>query len=399
MGTTIRRARAEVDQRVGEVHAGVRAEPPALDDGNAARLGAVASARLGRAADLFREEGGGGERPDFLLRDPAVNARVLEAFEAEGADAWYKPGAKARFLGNDYDPEDYEQVFDILDVWFDSGSTHAFVLRDRPDGTEDGIADVYMEGTDQHRGWFHSSLLAGLRHHRARALPQRGDPWLHARRQGHEDVEVAGQHRRPAGGRQPIRRGYPAAVGGAGGLHRRSADRAGDPERDRRQLPAAAQHDAVHAGVAGGFHRGRPGGARRHAGAGALGPAPAGGAGREVRAGYRAFDFQGVFQAVFQFATTDLSAFYFDIRKDALVLRRRHGAAARGADGAGYPVPPADHVAGADPRLHDGGGLAGTLPRRRQLGASAGHPRNARGLARRWRWRRSGTVSAARGGS
>ncbi|NNJ67091.1 MAG: isoleucine--tRNA ligase, partial [Boseongicola sp.] len=97
--------------------------------------------------------------PDFLLRNEAVNARVLEAFEAEGADAWYKPGAKERFLGNDASPEEYDQVFDILDVWFDSGSTHAFVLRDREDGSKDGIADLYLEGTDQHRGWFHSSLL------------------------------------------------------------------------------------------------------------------------------------------------------------------------------------------------------------------------------------------------
>ena len=72
---------------------------------------------------------------DFLLRDPAVNARIVAAFEAEGADCWYAEGAKARFLGNDHDPEAYEQVFDILDVWFDSGSTHAFVLRDRADGS------------------------------------------------------------------------------------------------------------------------------------------------------------------------------------------------------------------------------------------------------------------------
>ncbi|MCI5097704.1 MAG: isoleucine--tRNA ligase, partial [Rhodobacteraceae bacterium] len=95
----------------------------------------------------------------FLLRDPAVNARIVEAFDAEGADCWYADGAKERFLGNDYAADEWEQVFDVLDVWFDSGSTHAFVLRDREDGTEDGIADVYMEGTDQHRGWFHSSLL------------------------------------------------------------------------------------------------------------------------------------------------------------------------------------------------------------------------------------------------
>ncbi|MAN14497.1 MAG: isoleucine--tRNA ligase, partial [Dinoroseobacter sp.] len=95
----------------------------------------------------------------FLLRDAEVNARIVRAFEEEGADCWYQDGAKERFLSGIVDPEDYDQVFDILDVWFDSGSTHAFVLRDRADGTEDGIADVYMEGTDQHRGWFHSSLL------------------------------------------------------------------------------------------------------------------------------------------------------------------------------------------------------------------------------------------------
>lgn len=71
-------------------------------------------------------------------------------------------GAKARFLEGIVNPDDYDQVRDILDVWFDSGSTHAFTLRDRPDGTEDGIADVYMEGTDQHRGWFHSSLLQSV---------------------------------------------------------------------------------------------------------------------------------------------------------------------------------------------------------------------------------------------
>ncbi|MBD0865233.1 MAG: isoleucine--tRNA ligase [Rhodobacteraceae bacterium] len=107
----------------------------------------------------FTKKGALPTDPDFLLRDPAVNARITEAFEAEGADAWYADGAKKRFLGNDHNPDEWDQVFDILDVWFDSGSTHAFVLRDRADGTRDGVADVYMEGTDQHRGWFHSSML------------------------------------------------------------------------------------------------------------------------------------------------------------------------------------------------------------------------------------------------
>jgi isoleucyl-tRNA synthetase len=92
-----------------------------------------------------------------VLVDEAVNARILEAFEAEGADAWFAPGAKERFLGADHDHEKWTQVRDILDVWFDSGSTHTFTLEDRPDLK--WPADVYLEGSDQHRGWFHSSLL------------------------------------------------------------------------------------------------------------------------------------------------------------------------------------------------------------------------------------------------
>nr|WP_077119325.1 isoleucine--tRNA ligase [Agrobacterium rosae] len=92
-----------------------------------------------------------------VLLDEAVNARILEAFEAEGADAWFADGAKERFLGNDHDHEKWHQVRDILDVWFDSGCTHTFTLEDRPDLK--WPADVYLEGSDQHRGWFHSSLL------------------------------------------------------------------------------------------------------------------------------------------------------------------------------------------------------------------------------------------------
>ncbi len=92
-----------------------------------------------------------------ILKDPAVNERIVKAFEAEGADAWFKDDATARFLGKEHDPKLWERVTDILDVWFDSGSTHAFVLEDRPDLK--WPADLYLEGSDQHRGWFHSSLL------------------------------------------------------------------------------------------------------------------------------------------------------------------------------------------------------------------------------------------------
>ena len=92
------------------------------------------------------------------LRDPLVVARVVDAFTAEGADAWYAspPG---RFLGEGRDPADYEQVTDIVDVWFESGSTHGFALADRG---KPWPADLYLEGSDQHRGWFQSSLLEAI---------------------------------------------------------------------------------------------------------------------------------------------------------------------------------------------------------------------------------------------
>ncbi len=255
---------------------------------------------------------------DFLLRDPKVNARILDAFEAEGADAWYKPGAKERFLGDDHDPEAYEQVFDILDVWFDSGSTHAFVLRDRADGTEDGIADVYMEGTDQHRGWFHSSLLQacgtiGRAPYRnvvthGFTLDEKGMKMSKSLGNIVAPQEVIDQY-----GADILRlwvaqadytadqRIGPEILKGTADSYRRlrntmrfmlgsladftEADRiepAKMPELERWVLHRMAELDGV------------------------------------VREGYRAFDFQGVFQAIFQFATSDLSAFYFDIRKDVL---------------------------------------------------------------------------------
>jgi isoleucyl-tRNA synthetase len=95
--------------------------------------------------------------PDFSHNE-ALSSRIMDAFTLEGADAWYKDGAKARFLTGFVDNlDEWEQVRDILDVWFDSGSTHAFCLTDRPDLK--WPADLYLEGSDQHRGWFHSSLL------------------------------------------------------------------------------------------------------------------------------------------------------------------------------------------------------------------------------------------------
>ena len=253
---------------------------------------------------------------DFLLRDPAVNARITEAFEAEGADCWYAEGAKERFLGNDHNPDEFDQVYDVLDVWFDSGSTHAFVLRDRPDGTEDGIADVYLEGTDQHRGWFHSSLLQGagtigrapyrnvvtcgftldekgMKMSKSlgniiapqKVIDQYGADILRLwvaqtdytadQRIGDEILKgVADSYRR-------LRNTFRYMLGARDGVVR-DVDALELPDLERLILHRLAELDEV------------------------------------VRKGYASFDYQGVFQAVFNFATTDLSAFYFDIRKDVL---------------------------------------------------------------------------------
>jgi isoleucyl-tRNA synthetase len=94
------------------------------------------------------------------LQDEVVNARIVDAVRQQGVDAWYATPS-ATFLGPTYDAQDYEKVTDILDVWFDSGCTHAFVTEARPElgGREAVQADLYLEGSDQHRGWFQSSLL------------------------------------------------------------------------------------------------------------------------------------------------------------------------------------------------------------------------------------------------
>ncbi len=116
-------------------------------------------------AVFVREKGDGSAE---ILQDEAVNTRIGDAFAKEGADAWYMEGARERFLGSRAN-EGWQKVDDILDVWFDSGSTHAFVLEDpvhfpglagikrKVDGGTDTV--MYLEGSDQHRGWFHSSLL------------------------------------------------------------------------------------------------------------------------------------------------------------------------------------------------------------------------------------------------
>ena len=90
------------------------------------------------------------------LRDQKIIDRIASIYEKQGSDCWFTDDAKI-FLGDDYDAKDYEKLNDIVEVWFDSGSTHSFVLEKRKDLK--WPADMYLEGSDQHRGWFHSSLL------------------------------------------------------------------------------------------------------------------------------------------------------------------------------------------------------------------------------------------------
>jgi isoleucyl-tRNA synthetase len=105
------------------------------------------------------------KKDNSVLIDEEVFERTAELFEKEGADAWFARPAQD-FLGSKYKAEDFDQVKDIVDVWFESGSSHAFVLEERED-LRPPPADLYLEGSDQHRGWFHSSLLesCGTRGH------------------------------------------------------------------------------------------------------------------------------------------------------------------------------------------------------------------------------------------
>jgi isoleucyl-tRNA synthetase len=91
-----------------------------------------------------------------ILKDDKVIENIASIYEKEGSDCWFSDDAQ-RFLGTKYNSDDYEKLSDIVEVWFDSGSTHAFVLEKRKDLK--WPASMYLEGSDQHRGWFHSSLL------------------------------------------------------------------------------------------------------------------------------------------------------------------------------------------------------------------------------------------------
>ena len=270
------------------------------------------------------------EKPDGaveILNDPDVNVRIIDAFEEEGADAWYKPGARERFLGK-LANQGWQKVDDILDVWFDSGSTHAFVLEDpthfpalagirrKHDGGDEMV--MYLEGSDQHRGWFQSSLLesCGTRgeapfdivvthgftldengRKMSKSLGNTVAPqdvikqsgadilrlWTCAtdywddQRIGPEILKTSVETYRK------LRNTLRWMLGNLAHLHGDERVAVADmPELERLMLHRLAELDPL------------------------------------VRGAYADFDFKRIFAALNAFMTVDLSAFYFDIRKDAL---------------------------------------------------------------------------------
>jgi isoleucyl-tRNA synthetase len=274
---------------------------------------------------VFAHEKGDGSVD--ILQDERVNARIADAFEREGADAWYAAGARERFLGG-LANEDWRKVDDILDVWFDSGSTHAFTLEDpkhfpglagirrKKYGGSDTL--MYLEGSDQHRGWFHSSLIEScgtrgvapydvvLTHgfvldengrKMSKSLGNVVAPqdvikssgadilrmWVCASDYA-DDLRIGGEIlKTTVETYRKLRNTLRWMLGNL--AHFRDEDRvehAAMPGLERYILHRLTELDA------------------------------------SVRKSYVEFDFKRIFAAVNQFMTVDLSAFYFDIRKDAL---------------------------------------------------------------------------------
>ncbi|MEA3062996.1 MAG: isoleucyl-tRNA synthetase [Sphingomonadales bacterium] len=249
------------------------------------------------------------------LKDAAVNARIIRAFHEGGADAWFGADHQA-LLGTGYRLEDYEPVTDILDVWFDSGSTHAYVIEARYG--QHTRADLYVEGSDQHRGWFQSSLLescgtrgrapfeAVLTHGFAldrdgrkmsKSIGNTVDPLAVIKESGadilrlwaastdyFEDVRIGKEVlATTTDAYRKIRNTFRYLLGALDGFtETERVPTAGMPELERYVLHRLAELDA------------------------------------EIKAAAEGFDFNRYSRLIATFAQDDLSAFFFDIRKDSL---------------------------------------------------------------------------------
>ena len=244
-------------------------------------------------------------------------ARITQAFAAEGADAWFAEGAKERFLsGLVADPDEWEKIDDILDVWFESGATHRFVLETRPDLK--WPADVYLEGTDQHRGWFHSSLLESSGTRGRAPYDTVVTHGFTMDEDGRKMSKSLGNVTAP----QDVIKQYGADILRLWVVLTDYADdqRIG-PEILKSTVDAYRKLRNTMRWMLGSLHHYRP---EERVGHGDMPQlerymlhrlAELDGL---VRAGYRDFDYKRISTALFNFATIDLSAFYFDIRKDAL---------------------------------------------------------------------------------
>jgi isoleucyl-tRNA synthetase len=248
-----------------------------------------------------------------ILRDADVNARVAAAVEKGSTDVWFTTDPQD-FLGNKYKAADYEKVDDIIDVWFESGSTHAFVIE-----PEIGWpADLYLEGSDQHRGWFQSSLLeaCGTRgrapyktvlthgfvldekgYKQSKSLGNTVEPQKVADQNGIEILRIWAASsdftedlrlgpeilKANVESYRKLRNTMRYILANLSGFAESERVAVKDmPELERWVLHRLSELDQT------------------------------------VRTGYAAFDFNRVFTALFNFCTTDLSAIYFDIRKDTL---------------------------------------------------------------------------------
>jgi isoleucyl-tRNA synthetase len=265
---------------------------------------------------VHKETGEVVPRAGFARSDELID-RIVTAFKQEGADAWFKDGARERFLqGLVDDPAAWEKVDDILDVWFDSGSTHAFVLKRRPDLS--WPADLYLEGSDQHRGWFQSSLIEacgtrGRAPYRAvvthgfvvdedgrkmsKSLGNVVAPQDVMRQSGAEILRLWAMSsdyaedlrigpdiiKANVESYRKLRNTLRFLLGNLAHYRpKRAVEYQDMPELERYMLTRLAELDQI------------------------------------VREGYEEFDFKRIFHAVLNFCVNDLSAFYFDIRKDAL---------------------------------------------------------------------------------